>query len=204
MPLDFELDKGRLNALYRALDDLPGKTQRVVLRAALKKGAQVFQKAARQNVYRLLGGVSRFTKSGGLYKKDRTRLGGSIVHDLANSLVLGISRRNRRGEVRMNVVVHRDYNDKFVVMDKEGQRHYIPAAIEYGHAFPGKSATTTNKTLRAAIRRLGKRIFHGGGPQVKPIPYMRKAYIEAGNAALLAIETEAVRRMRLMEIKAEK
>ncbi|MCP4567637.1 MAG: hypothetical protein GY841_08665 [FCB group bacterium] len=64
----------------------------------------------------------------------------------------------QKGGYGMGVQLDADFNEPFLHITKDGKRYYIPFAIEYGHAYPGR----------------------GGGSSppkdVAPVPFMRKAY----------------------------
>ena len=67
---------------------------------------------------------------------------------IARKLQLRTFRRQKKGQYGMLVRI-RPGVDEFVVVSKSGRRGYIPAAIEYGHAFPYRGGKGAAKDVAA-------------------------------------------------------
>lgn len=83
-------------------------------------------------------------------------VGGSMGRLLARNMQLRAFRRQKKGNYGMLVRVKSGV-EEFIVVAKSGNRAYLPVAIEYGHAFPGRGG--------------GK----GAPKDVPAMPFMRKA-----------------------------
>lgn len=94
-------------------------------------------------------------------EKARSVIGGAMGKLIANKLQLRAFKKQKRGSYGMLVRI-RPGVDEFVEVSNTGQRNYIPAAIEYGHAFPGR----------------GKGPGGGAPKDVAARPYMRPALDE--------------------------
>jgi len=106
-------------------------------------------------------------------------VGGDMGTKIAKYLGVRAMTKLKRGHYGAKTII-KPY-DEFIHVTKEGKRYYIPFAIEYGHGFHGRS----------------------GNKDVRPMPYMRKAYEENKQKAVshLSIRIkilleEAVRRLR--------
>ena len=132
--------------LERTLKNLEPKLGRKVVRKALRSGAKVIQKRAVGNAARMVGG-----EKGG---------------DIAESIVVKAMKRKRH---RYGVMAMID--PKASPMFRSGE-YYIPAAIEYGHAHPGR----------------------GGGEKppkdVPAIPFFRSAFDTGKGRAGQAVKNE--------------
>ncbi len=133
-------------ALVKTLKNLEPKLGKKVLRKALRAGAKVMQKRAVGNAARMVGG-----ETGG---------------DIAESIVVKAMKRMRH---RYGVMAMID--PKASPMFAAG-KYYIPAAIEYGHAHPGR----------------------GGGKKppkdVPAIPFFRSAFDSEKGRAGQAVKNE--------------
>jgi len=82
-----------------------------------------------------------------------TGTGGGMGALIAKNLAIRAMTKMRRGSYGAKVIIKA--NDAFVYITADGTRHYIPNAIEYGHAAP----------------------YDAGGVKVAaPKPFMRPAY----------------------------
>lgn len=147
--------------LMRKLNALPAKVGKKVVRQSLRQGAKVVQAAAKANALSIIGGDmgSKIAKSIGVRAKTakwRRKYG-------AYGIFVGVD-----PSARIPEFVYFTKGSAFSLETHKqaiGRRHFIPNAIEYGHAFPGK----------------------GGGkhpPKDVPArPFMRKAYEMAGSRA---------------------
>jgi len=78
----------------------------------------------------------------------RSSVGGDMGALIARSFQLRAFRRQKRGSYGMLVRIKAGV-DEFVVVSKTGKRAYIPSAIEYGHAFPGRGGKGAPKDVAA-------------------------------------------------------
>lgn len=85
----------------------------------------------------------------------RNNVGGKMGRLIASKIQLRAWRRQKRGQYAMMVRIKSGI-DEFVHISKDGNRAYIPSAIEYGHAFPYRGG-------------------RGAGKDVAARPYMRPA-----------------------------
>ena len=81
-------------------------------------------------------------------KNERANVGGEMGALIARSLQLRAFRRQKKGQYGMLVRIKPGI-DEFVVVSKSGKKAYIPAAIEYGHAFPGRGGEGAPKDVAA-------------------------------------------------------
>jgi HK97 gp10 family phage protein len=128
--------------LEKTLLAMEKKVAKKVVRRGVRKGLKPTLTAAKANVASMLGG----RESGGDNEVSMKQL-------LKDNLVIKVAKKQRKGSYKMAVQPRADVAG--FVDDKNG--YYIPFAIEYGHAFPGR----------------------GGGKNapkdVPAIPFMRKA-----------------------------
>jgi hypothetical protein len=142
--------------LEKKMKQLEVKVARKVSKDAVRASAKTVLAPAKENAKGMVGG----------------QMGNTISRAL--QLRVGKNRgRYRRGQFFMRVQHNPKYNDVLVSYARgsksnlqtrktTGARHYIPAAIEYGHAFPGQA---------------------GGTKQVAAIPYLRSAFdVHVGRA----------------------
>ena len=78
----------------------------------------------------------------------RSSVGGEMGALIARSMQLRAFRRQKSGSYGILVRIKAGV-DEFVVVSKSGQRAYIPSAIEYGHAFPGRGGKGAPKDVAA-------------------------------------------------------
>jgi len=70
----------------------------------------------------------------------RSMVGGHMGGQIASNMVVRAQKKQRRGSYAMNVRLKSESEGapaEFVHITKEGKRHFVPAAIEFGHG-PGK------------------------------------------------------------------
>lgn len=114
----------------------------------------------------------------------RSKVGGDMGKLIARSLQLRAFKKQKRSQYGMLVRIKKGV-DEFVVVSKSGQRNFIPAAIEYGHAFP----------------------YHGKGPgggapkDVAAISYLRSALDITLPKAPMIFRTHLVRAIREENMK---
>lgn len=136
--IDVVLEGGK--ELERKLLALEKKTAKKVVRKAVREGLKPTHKAAKSNAKTMVGG-----NMGGLISK---------------ALVLRAFKKQKRGSYAMTVRTRSEKEGgpkEFVHITKDGKRQFIPAAIEWGHAKPGRG---------------GKK---GAPKDVPAIPFMRNA-----------------------------
>ncbi len=63
-------------------------------------------------------------------------VGGEMGAAISKALKVRVMTRMKKGNYGVKVLLEEP--DQFVHETKDGKRHFIPAAIEYGHAFPGR------------------------------------------------------------------
>jgi len=138
------------------LRSLEKNTQKKIVRKAVREGSRPTHKAAKANAL--------------------SYVGGSMGSLLSKNIVLRAAKKQRKGEYRVQVRTKGDV-DEFVHITKDGKRHYIPSAIEYGHAFPGRGG-------------------HKGAPKDVPArPFFRSAFDTTKHRAVKLIEREALNRI---------
>lgn len=100
-----------------AIGKLEGRPGKRIVRAGVRAGAKIVQKASKANALSMVGG-----KMGAL---------------LAAMLKVRAQKRSRTatkaGIVGVNVIIDKAGNNVFVYTSKKGKQSYIPYAIEYGH-----------------------------------------------------------------------
>ncbi len=124
--------------LMRKFAKLAGPMQATVVKRSLRSASKVVLRAVKENAKSMVGGH---------------------MGDLIARTAKVYTNKRRRGDpvYGMRVAPKPDVHE-FEHETADGERYYIPWAIEYGHAFPGR----------------------GGGASppkdVQPIPYARNAY----------------------------
>ena len=101
-------------------------------------------------------------------------VGGETGVKLAKNMTVRTMTKLHRGHYGSKVIIKPD--DAFVHITKGGQRYYIPNAIEYGHAFPGRGGRKN------------------APKDVPPMPFMRKTYEQNRKKAI----TYLAIRMRIL------
>ena len=121
-----------IKELEDKLKRLELKSAKKIVRRGVRAGSKVIQQEQKSNATSMVGGTM-----------------GSLI-----SKALAIrSPKQRRGSYALRVMLKP--NDEFVYVTKSGTRHFIPVAIEYGHAYPGQGGS--------------------GAADVMPIPFARTA-----------------------------
>lgn len=115
--------------LERALGELPKKIARTVVRKAVRKGAKIMAAEAKSNA--------------------RRNVGGSMGKLIARRIGVSAATRQRPGSYTMYMDVKAD--EEFVHVSKDGNRSWIPNAIEYGHIARGGGFVPPNPYLRPAF-----------------------------------------------------
>jgi hypothetical protein len=118
--------------IVQALNKLADKDIRRILKTAMRGGMKPVLNTAKQNA--------------------RSMVGGNMGEAIANALEVKGYRRQRKGSFAYFLGLK--YDESFKHVTKTGVKHYIPAAIEYGH------------------------------DNAAAIPYMRSAVESAGQAAV--------------------
>lgn len=114
-----ELTVKGFKELEQKLRALPAKVGTKAAKQGLRAGAKVIQAATKANA--------------------RSMVGGSMGKLIAKAAVVRAGRK--RGSVySFQVGMDPKLTDQLVHITADGTRHYIPNAIEYGHAFPGRGA----------------------------------------------------------------
>lgn len=114
--------------LIKKLSTLPDKIEKKVLRTAVRNVQKIMVPVAKANAASMVGG-----EMGGLISKN---------------IQVRKARKQKRGCYTINVQLKGGI-ERFFEQTESGKRHYIPAAIEYGHI--------------------------SGGTYIEPIPFMRSA-----------------------------
>lgn len=133
--------------LEKLLKSLEPKLQRKAVRSAVTKGVNVIRQKQRDLC--------------------RQRVGGKFGRFMARHIKSKSPRRQRAHQYLRGTGFESDVPE-FVHITKSGLRYYIPTAIEYGHAFPGRG-----------------RGQKGGAPKdVAARPFMRPAYALSHSQAM--------------------
>lgn len=131
------------------LVSLEKKVAKSIVRKAVRAGAKPIHVTAKANALNAVGGT----------------MGSKI----SRALAVRAFRRQRRGQYGVNVIFKDD--PMLIHITKDGTRQYIPAAIEYGHAFPGRGGKNAPKDVPAR-------------------PYMRPAFDSKKGEAERAVRRE--------------
>lgn len=137
-----ELVKGAAD-LERMLAQLPAKVAKKTVRRAVRSGQKVVLAKTKENASNLVGG-----KMGAL---------------IAKKTKIKAPKRQKRGQYSLGTQVTND--PEFEHENKDGKRHWIPSAIEFGHG-PNKEQiarpfmrnaadTAGDKAMNTAIKELG-------------------------------------------------
>jgi len=114
-------------AVQNAMNAFEKKISKKIVKQGVKAAWTPLLKRAKAN--------ARALDSGKTKQKKSQRMG----HRIAVALVLQAFKRQRPGQYGMHVRINPKKAGQFVVVSpKTGNRNYIPAAIEYGHAAPGR------------------------------------------------------------------
>lgn len=116
--ISIQLEGGK--ELEKKLRGLETKVAKKVVRKAVRNAQKPVLTAMKANARNMIGG----------------HMGGLI----AANVVVRAQKKQRRGSYAMNVRLKSESEGapmEFIHITKEGKRHFIPAAIEFGHG-PGK------------------------------------------------------------------
>ncbi len=100
------------NIFEKKLLRLETKASKKIIRRAVRDTGKVVQKEMKANAKSFVGGLM-----------------GNLI---ARNIIVRAQKKQRRGSFGVNVMLKSDV-DEFVHITKKGKRHYIPAAIEWGH-----------------------------------------------------------------------
>jgi hypothetical protein len=122
-------------------------------------------------------------------------VGGQMGGWLASALFIKPFKRRKKSLTGMNIAISKAFNDLFIPkLTKLGIRHYIPAAIEYGHV-------KANKTIeyRAAKKASIDTQIEYGSDKVPAIPFMRSAADSSTPSIISIFEKEFTKSVREMQ-----
>tara|TARA_Y100000310_G_scaffold160622_1_gene160387 strand:- start:1662 stop:2135 length:474 start_codon:yes stop_codon:yes gene_type:complete len=131
--------------LEKTLLRLEKKTAKKVVRKAVRAGAKPTLTTAKNNAASMVGG-----KMGALIKKN---------------IVIKAYKKQRSGSFALAVRM-RSGVAEFIHITADGERYYIPMAIEYGHALPGAGGSKSKDVVAVPFMRNAIGI---GIPQAKRI-----------------------------------
>lgn len=97
--------------LERMLAQIGGKVAKKIVRQAVRRGQKPILARSKNNA--------------------QTLIGGAMGSKIAKLLKIKVPKRQKRGQYLLSVKLTED--PLFVHTSKDGKRHYIPAAIEFGH-----------------------------------------------------------------------
>ena len=145
--------------LERKLLSLPDKVAKKVVRMAMRASAKT---------------ISADAKS-----RARSEIGGKMGALIARQITVRKSKTQRKGAYGINAIL-RPHPDFVHINKYDGVRHFIPAALEFGHAGPyaGGRWKTAEGTWRAAEKL------------VRPHPFFRPAWHSKKQVAKHTAETE--------------
>lgn len=125
--------------LEKKLQELTVKTQKKIVRKAVRAGVKLIQKQVKINA--------------------RSMVGGEMGKEIARAIIVRAGRQRKKGYFNVATFVDGKKNDIFVDVSKKGKRNYIPAAIEYGHGnvspipFTRKAFETKRRSAVSALTR---------------------------------------------------
>jgi hypothetical protein len=153
--------------LDRKLREMEPKIANKLVKSGLKNALSPLKKAAILNALRMVGG----------------EMGGTIAENIVTRAL-----KRRKGSYGMGVMIRPDV-PQFVHITKIGVRHYIPAAIEYGHAAP-YTIGSINAKPGSEISRMDTMLANRAAKTVPARPFMRDAVDSRRDVviALAAIE----------------
>lgn len=118
-------------ALQIKLQNLAIKTQRKLVRQAVRAGTKVMLPVAKANARQMVGGNM-----------------GSVI---ASALQIRAMKSQRPGQYALKIQHSKNYDDQLVSTTQAGERQYIPNAIEYGHVAPDGSDVPAKPYMRTAF-----------------------------------------------------
>jgi len=146
--VDISVQLSGAKELEKALSRLERNSAKKIVRRGVRAGAKIIQQAQKS--------------------KAQSIVGGSMGALLSKNTIVKAFKRQRRGSFGVSVMFRPDV-DEFVHKTADGEEHYIPNAIEYGHAAPGDA---------------------GGAKIVPAKSFVRTAYDETKEKALLTINKQ--------------
>lgn len=108
--------------LEKTLMGMEPKIGQGIMRKALRKAAKVFQQKMKHN-------AAALDSTG--WDSD-----GVVSDSISDNIVVRAMRKRRHSYGVMSMIDPKAPN--LAVTTQDGKRYYIPTAIEYGHAFPGR------------------------------------------------------------------
>jgi HK97 gp10 family phage protein len=103
--------------IEKKLRELEPKVGRKVVRQALRSGAKIIQKAQKDSA--------------------KSVVGGSLGSKIARNIVVRAMKKKTKNRYGVTALIN-PKEESFIHHTKDNKRYYIPAAIEYGHAKPGR------------------------------------------------------------------
>lgn len=131
---------------------LERKVAKKIVRSAVRVGSKPMLTAAKANAQSIVGG--------------------SMGAAISAALIIRAFKKQKPGQYGLHVM-HKPNVAKFVYRTKSGQFYYIPYAIEYGHAAPGRGGKNAPK-------------------DVPPRAYMRTAFDATKGSSRRIIHTEMI------------
>lgn len=134
-----ELKLEGVDLLNRRLSALTRKVQKKIIRKAVRESLKPILRDARRNAKTIVGGnmgttISKNLASAPFRRQKRGQYGMRVyIKPLSKIMKSKASSRSAKGFFAMMEAA-----TSFVYVTKSGKRYFIPSAIEYGHAFPGK------------------------------------------------------------------
>lgn len=163
----FSLRITGLKEIDRKLISLGKKAAGKIVRPALRSSAKFMQKAEKSSVKSLVGGqMGALIARNIIIRALKKRRGTSAVRTLINPKADGLLHFSRGSS-----------SDIGTKKQSTGKRYYIPSAIEYGHAYPGRGG--------------------GGSPpkDVPPKPAFRRAFDANWFPARRILEAQIILRL---------
>jgi hypothetical protein len=123
-------------AVQNALNKFEKKISKKIVRDAVRAGSKPLLTDVKSNAKSLTS-----TQIKGIKKS--ARIGSIIARSLHLKVIKAsvLRRKYGRDAWGQTIVPKKGSNDLFASISKAGKRYYIPAAIEYGHAFPGRGGS---------------------------------------------------------------
>jgi len=140
--------------LEAKLIGLERKVAKKIVRSAVRAGSKPILAAAKSNAQSVVGGT----------------MGGVI----SRVLQVRAMKKQRRGQYAVRIQHGEKADDVLIQVSASGKRAYIPNAIEYGHAAPGRGGVK------------------GAPKDVPALPYMRPAFDSTKGRAERALSAELI------------
>lgn len=156
--------------LDRKLRQMEPKIANKLMKKGLKNSLKPLQKAATLNALRMVGG----------------EMGGLIAESITTRPI-----RRRKGSYGMGVMIKPNVAG-LVHITKIGVRHYIPAAIEYGHAAPYTAGKDFGEEKDISVSKIDATIAKNAAKTVPARPFMRNA-VDSQKGTVLYIAGNEIR-----------